>query len=692
MSTKTSIKRIALVAVAAMGFGLVSVVPSNSATAADTMTASATASSTISGVAASTYITQTFIGAAGDDVVATAYVTSAPAYSTALPTWTVLTTDSATALGFTTEVNAESTADNTLGTMTVANTEASSKYVQAVNKLAFTAVVPGTYVIKIFQTNATASGPGAAQAAPITWTITVGNTNPANATYSKVWMQKGAAGGCGDGCLYAKAFEDYADADSNGVSTTAELIAGDTAAAANAANVSTAAVANSAALAGTIVGTAAVYLANNTRTLDNSLAAPLTVTITGPGFVGINGRNIIGKSITESTAYTTTDGYGSGTANAKAKNVFIYSDGNNGTATVTFTVGGVVLATRTVIFYGTVAKAVADNESSVVDLVGGEYAYGGASVYLTDSNGNPVLGAEALIKATSSDTSVLQSRSASSSNGCYDYSNTAAGEYGPGYYICTVLGTPGVVSGKTATMTYSVSSGTTVLATSNAVTFTTGEAKASSIVLTLDKTDYIPGELAKLTITAKDASGNPVADGKYYVFNSSATTTSAFAGLSTSAPVTKALFATTAYVASPEASASGIYFSKGVASTTFYMPYASGTFTISGTTSGSSASLSTGLKNAGYGTGVKVTANVTSDAVAQAAADAAAEATDAANAATDAANAAAEAADAATAAAQDAADAVAALSTQVASLIAGLKAQLTALTNLVIKIQKKVKA
>ena len=74
------------------------------------------------------------------------------------------------------------------------------------------------------------------------------------------------------------------------------------------------------------------------------------------------------------------------------------------------------------------------------------------------------------------------------------------------------------------------------------------------------------------------------------------------------------------------------------------------------------------------------------------AADAAAEATDAANAATDAANAAAEAADAATAAAQDAADAVAALSAQVASLISGLKSQLTALTNLVIKIQKKVKA
>jgi hypothetical protein len=89
------------------------------------------------------------------------------------------------------------------------------------------------------------------------------------------------------------------------------------------------------------------------------------------------------------------------------------------------------------------------------------------------------------------------------------------------------------------------------------------------------------------------------------------------------------------------------------------------------------------------------TVTVAADAAAaqsQAAADAAAEATDAANAATDAANAAAEAADAATAAAQDAADAVAALSTQVTELVSALRKQITSLTNLVIKIQKKVRA
>jgi hypothetical protein len=89
------------------------------------------------------------------------------------------------------------------------------------------------------------------------------------------------------------------------------------------------------------------------------------------------------------------------------------------------------------------------------------------------------------------------------------------------------------------------------------------------------------------------------------------------------------------------------------------------------------------------------TASVTvepSVTAAEVAADAAAEATDAANAATDAANAAAEAADAATAAAQDAADAVAALATSVEAMVSALRKQITSLTNLVIKIQKKVKA
>jgi hypothetical protein len=111
------------------------------------------------------------------------------------------------------------------------------------------------------------------------------------------------------------------------------------------------------------------------------------------------------------------------------------------------------------------------------------------------------------------------------------------------------------------------------------------------------------------------------------------------------------------------------------------------TASVAGTTTGVGASFSPAGVNS---VAVEITDGTNS--ASQAAADAAAEATDAANAATDAANSAAEAADAATAAAQDAADAVAALATQVATYISNLRKQITALTNLVIKIQKKVNA
>ena len=119
-----------------------------------------------------------------------------------------------------------------------------------------------------------------------------------------------------------------------------------------------------------------------------------------------------------------------------------------------------------------------------------------------------------------------------------------------------------------------------------------------------------------------------------------------------------------------------------IADVTAFTATTAGTVTVNAKNYGSS------LAPAGVN---KASVTVANDS-ASAAADASAEATDAANAATDAANAAAEAADAATAAAQDAADAVAALSTSVSAMISDLKRQITALTNLVIKIQRKVKA
>ena len=185
---------------------------------------------------------------------------------------------------------------------------------------------------------------------------------------------------------------------------------------------------------------------------------------------------------------------------------------------------------------------------------------------------------------------------------------------------------------------------------------------------------YAPGDQATITVTIKDAAGNAVVDGTYAAFAADVTST-------------RAMSAGTLPTASIAVGST-----VGVKTYLVNVPNSEGAFTISALPGAGMLGAGSAVKISATATVTPSAASVTANEVAQAAADAAAEATDAANAATDAANAAAEAADAATAAAQDAADAVAALSTQVSSLIAGLKAQLTALTNLVIKIQKKVKA
>ena len=236
---------------------------------------------------------------------------------------------------------------------------------------------------------------------------------------------------------------------------------------------------------------------------------------------------------------------------------------------------------------------------------------------------------------------------------------------GAGNYIASTTSAIGGVSGAAATVTFRTPSPVTAgtFISTAALPFTLGgPTLGGTVTMTLDKATYAPGERINITYTAKDAAGNPVRDWTA--------------------------------VATPSANKSVIGLAGDIfvggkaglgddAGEYVYAPVTPGAFTL--------------VLATGTATGAEITATATvsddaATAAASTAADAAAEATDAANAATDAANAAAEAADAATAAAQDAADAVAALSAQVATLISGLKSQLTALTNLVIKIQKKVKA
>ncbi len=244
---------------------------------------------------------------------------------------------------------------------------------------------------------------------------------------------------------------------------------------------------------------------------------------------------------------------------------------------------------------------------------------------------------------------------------------TASSTYGVQIYIDNDLAD--IVDNQKSVITFYMKAAavtdTPATISTGAITFYTSSATADTVSLTVTPESVAVGGTADVQVSVKDADGYPVADGTSVTVN--ATNGSVISGGS-SVTTNGALATAKSFIAGDQASTSVVVASVGKKS-------ASKTVTITGS---SAASTNSAIDSA---------------------ADAAAEAIDAANAATDAANLAAEAADAATVAAEearDAADAATAaveeLATQVATLMAALKAQITTLANTVAKIAKKVKA
>jgi len=633
MSTKTTIKRIALVAVAALGFGMVTTVNSN-ATAAFTTLYHGSANydcNVASGFACTTqakdasfvainkgadygFQTTFLAGAAADQVKATWTLVSAPTgfltplisvtpwkaadeygpdYSDAaagggggIGGWFLAgtanaTTGAAVANGVPTKSGLETITTATAAGSTVGNF-----------KNTFTPTVAGTYV----------------------WNLTAGTT-----VYT--WTVNAYA---------TQAAADAALLAYRGISTTvsaatstALLGAGDAIPGADAT------VATPMALQVAARATIKVTL-KNAAGADVSAYNPITATISGPGYVAVGaavGQAATGKSVTGANG---------------AMIVQVFSDSTAGKGVVTISSGTTTIATKTVTFYGSAAKIVATVVKPVVATVGANA--GVVTGVVTDSLGNAV--ANQAVKVVSSNAAAFSD----------SYTACAAVSAADGSVTCPVTG----VAAGTAniTLTTNASAADTTGVTSNAVEVRFGSAAIASYSLTMDSSSYVPGQQATLTLTPLDASGLTVAVGTALLGTSTVTANYALTvnGFDKTATV-PASGSITFKVNMPLAAAEdlAITFSDG-------------------------AALSASAK-------ASVSGGSASDAL-----DAATEATDAANAATDAANAAAEAADAATAAAQDAQAAVQELATQVAALIAEIKDQITALTNLVIKIQKKVKA
>ncbi|CAN2227596.1 hypothetical protein MCERE85_01377 [Candidatus Nanopelagicaceae bacterium] len=137
MSTKTTFKRVALVAVAALGFGMLSVVPSSAATLAGTSITAGTSSPSRVGSTSYTKITVAHAAAAANDTFTAAVkITSAPATST------TNTATNTSALGAT----IVATNGVTAGTGTVVNTYAAGGASAVVTQATATATSTSFYV------------------------------------------------------------------------------------------------------------------------------------------------------------------------------------------------------------------------------------------------------------------------------------------------------------------------------------------------------------------------------------------------------------------------------------------------------------------------------------------------------------------------------------------------------------------
>jgi trimeric autotransporter adhesin len=406
------------------------------------------------------------------------------------------------------------------------------------------------------------------------------------------------------------------------------------------------AVATLATASATVKGS--IRVINRNASLGN-VAESITVTVTGPGVVRKASEASAGKSIVV---------VGTG-----SDDIEILSDGTAGTASIVVRTTSVTYAAKTVTFFAAAAKTAAASANKPVIAVGTNSSVVVAD--LKDANGATWAGTAYIWAASAADALIAGSETPAA---CTYTASIAA-------HLCDVSGKLAGTANFIVADSDSKTATTTTKSNSVAVRVSTGT--PTTVKLAFDKATYAPGEKAQVWVTAVDAAGLALAE--QTINNLFAT-----GGISSSTALgtgSDTLTATSVALAGATSATAGTV--AGYKVYTVYMPFASGDVKITATGG-------TGVALAGR-VEVSATATVVNSSV-DAATDAANEATDAANAATDAALAAADAADAATAAAQDASDAVAALSASVSKLISSLRAQITSLTNLVIKIQKKVRA
>ena len=601
MSTKTNFKRIALVAVAALGLGVLSSVPANAAVSGVTITVtngatplagtSTTKVNSDTGTATGASITIAALNTAASDSLTVAfYNKNALSQTTGLRTylsWMDSTTvntkvskggngafsaagkllaavaDSSTAAATTFGVYSASDAGNAAGTRTAGNVGATFALFIDTNSVVGGA---GTYTYQVVVTATSGSGTPVETSAEVSIVVSA----PASATTVP------------------------------SASTTTFYMG-----AANTTVSSEATVTPKVATAGTA---AAGFTLDILNASGLSATDTVTATVSGPGVITdgtSTGRSIVVSESGENNNWT------------------LSADGEAGVSTVTFKLSRTGLTfTRTVNFYAAKAGTISASVFTPILKVGtNDYA---VAVTAKDASGNAWTGTPYIYASSAADALIAGSETPGT---CGAYNPTT------GLILCSITGK---LSGTAKFKVIDAATVATANATSSEVTVTVSIETAATVKIAFNKATYAPGEKALVTVTPVSATGKNLPANTYTSLLDAGITSSVQLGSGS-----QSLDSVTAITSAYSSASSNLV--AGSMTYVVYMPSVGGTVKLT-------ADGGTGLPIAGQ-VEVSATATVTDNAAAALAA-------------------------------------VTALATTVASL----KTLITTLTNLVLKIQKKVKA
>jgi len=610
MSTKTNFKRIALVAVAALGLGVLSSVPSQAAwsgAAGSALTLTTTnGTAGLTGARSDSTTAGTFgvrgLALANTDSIGVSIVNkSKPALAVDFPTPLFMLVDTGTSTaGLVAPVGKIPTV--TSGQVVAGTADrALTRYVDTATSVSLAAVsatgyVEGNFLVFLDSSTSTTRVAG-------TYTYTIVAT-PATGTGGTT---AGTAQTIDISFVVAAAASASETIDP---SKTTAFLAGTLAAATADAAVSAVATASS---------TPAAYLSVRTYNAASAFAPEsITVTLSGAGLLVHTSTGAAGPSLTVKNT-------------AAANGDFeIRPDGRAGVAVVTASTPTRAFSAKSVSFYAASAKTITATVGTPLLAVGANT--GAVRGVAVDANGTAWTGQAYIVASSAAD--ALVGGSATTPVACAAYDTVNARHNCP---ITTLT------AGTAKFKIIDASTVAAATATSNEVTVTVSNATVASVKLEFDKATYAPNERARIYVTPLDSTGKPMQSAAYtnILASGGITVVGAVSYTGTTTTADSLTAATSFTTAAQNSSTTGAR--AGSMQYTVYMPAAGGTVTLS------------------------ATGGIALPQAAQVAVTASATITDSGAAALAAVNA-------------------------LATTVASLRTLITTLTNLVLKIQKKVKA